>query len=112
MLTLGVAVQPHLQPTESLVAVMRDRGIKVAASPRCVSPRVFLHAALMENQVAAMRGRGIACSMLSSAQPAAERADTLGRLQASPPQLSLLFVTPELISTDGYAACNACLSRQ
>ena len=58
-------------------------------------------AALMENQVAAMRARGIPCSMLSSAQPAAERAETMRRLQTNPPELSLLLVTPELLATDG-----------
>jgi superfamily II DNA helicase RecQ len=73
------------------------------------------HAALMQDQVAALQARGIAADYLASSRSSAERKALLARLDAAAPSaaaagsaasggvgaLALLYVTPELLATDG-----------
>ncbi|KAK9833042.1 hypothetical protein WJX74_005167 [Apatococcus lobatus] len=105
--TQEAAIKAALDGRDAFVLMPTGGGKTMCFTlPALVKPGVVLVVspliALMENQVAAIQGRGIACSMLSSVQSAAERTETMRRLQTSPPQLSLLFVTPELLSTDGF----------
>lgn len=56
----------------------------------------------MQNQVEAFRAAGIAAASLSSATPAAEREALLADISgADVPATKLLFVTPELLNTEG-----------
>jgi superfamily II DNA helicase RecQ len=66
----------------------------------------------MQDQVAALQARGIAADFLSSSRSNAERKALLARLDAAAAagsgaseggsQLALLYVTPELLATDGW----------
>ena len=53
----------------------------------------------MEDQVQGLQSKGIKAECLSSMQHARTRADVLDRFQRNPPDLSLLFVTPEALTT-------------
>ena len=52
--------------------------------------------ALMEEQVAALRSLGVAAASISSARSASENRSTRELLQAKPPGLTHLYVSPEL----------------
>ncbi|KAJ4841628.1 hypothetical protein Tsubulata_004926 [Turnera subulata] len=58
--------------------------------------------ALMENQVMALKEKGIAAEFLSSTQPAHVRNKIHEDLYSGKPSIRLLYVTPELIATPGF----------
>ncbi|KAF3948962.1 hypothetical protein CMV_025101 [Castanea mollissima] len=59
-------------------------------------------AALMENQVMALKGKGIAAEYLSSTQTSDVKNKIHEDLDSGKPSVRLLYVTPELISTLGF----------
>lgn len=63
-----------------------------------VSPLI----ALMENQVMALKERGIAAEYLSSTQAIQVKNKVHEELDSGKPTLRLLYVTPELIDTTGF----------
>ncbi|KAJ6996983.1 hypothetical protein NC653_013539 [Populus alba x Populus x berolinensis] len=63
-----------------------------------VSPLI----ALMENQVIALKEKGIAAEFLSSTQTSSVRNKIHEDLDSGKPSLRLLYVTPELIATPGF----------
>ncbi|KAJ0928874.1 putative DNA helicase [Helianthus annuus] len=63
-----------------------------------VSPLI----ALMENQVMALKEKGVAAEYLSSTQTAQVRNKIHEELESGNPGLRLLYVTPELIATTGF----------
>ncbi|KAJ4951459.1 hypothetical protein NE237_028291 [Protea cynaroides] len=58
--------------------------------------------ALMENQVSALKEKGIAAEYLSSTQNSVVREKIHKDLDSGRPSLRLLYVTPELIATSGF----------
>ncbi|ONH97553.1 hypothetical protein PRUPE_7G196400 [Prunus persica] len=58
--------------------------------------------ALMENQVMALKEKGIAAEYLSSTQAAQTKNKIHEDLDSGKPSLRLLYVTPELIATPGF----------
>ncbi|XP_028059695.1 ATP-dependent DNA helicase Q-like 3 isoform X1 [Camellia sinensis] len=58
--------------------------------------------ALMENQVMALKAKGIAAEYLSSTQTSQVRNKIHEDLESGKPSLRLLYVTPELIATPGF----------
>ncbi len=58
-------------------------------------------AALMQNQVEGFQTAGLSAAALSSATPAAERESLLADISSNAPATKLLFVTPELLTTEG-----------
>uniref|UniRef100_A0A7C9EJK4 ATP-dependent DNA helicase n=2 Tax=Opuntia streptacantha TaxID=393608 RepID=A0A7C9EJK4_OPUST len=60
--------------------------------------------ALMENQVMALKKKGIAAEFLSSTQPLHVREKIYKDLDSGKPSLKLLYVTPELIATAGFSS--------
>ncbi|XP_057501429.1 ATP-dependent DNA helicase Q-like 3 [Actinidia eriantha] len=58
--------------------------------------------ALMENQVMALKAKGIAAEYLSSSQTSQVRNKIHEDLESGKPSLRLLYVTPELIATPGF----------
>ncbi|KAL9151541.1 hypothetical protein ABFS82_11G058500 [Erythranthe guttata] len=60
--------------------------------------------ALMENQVMALKEKGIAAEYLSSTQTVKTKNEIYEKLESGKPSLSLLYVTPELIATSGFMA--------
>ncbi|XP_020549636.1 ATP-dependent DNA helicase Q-like 3 isoform X1 [Sesamum indicum] len=65
-----------------------------------VSPLI----ALMENQVAALKEKGIAAEYLSSTLTVKAKNKIYEDLESGKPALRLLYVTPELIATPGFMA--------
>ncbi|KAG8367262.1 hypothetical protein BUALT_Bualt16G0054200 [Buddleja alternifolia] len=65
-----------------------------------VSPLI----ALMENQVMALKEKGIAAEYLSSTQTVKTKNKIYEDLESGKPSLRLLYVTPELIATSGFMA--------
>ncbi|XP_024966965.1 ATP-dependent DNA helicase Q-like 3 [Cynara cardunculus var. scolymus] len=65
-----------------------------------VSPLI----ALMENQVMALKEKGVAAEYLSSTQTSQVRNKIHGDLESGNPAMRLLYVTPELIATTGFMA--------
>lgn len=65
-----------------------------------VSPLI----ALMENQVMALKEKGVAAEYLSSTQTSEVRNKIQGELESGNPAMRLLYVTPELIATTGFMA--------
>nr|GEV11094.1 ATP-dependent DNA helicase Q-like 3 isoform X1 [Tanacetum cinerariifolium] len=63
-----------------------------------VSPLI----ALMENQVMALKEKGVAAEYLSSTQTSQVRNKIHEELDSGNPRLRLLYVTPELIATAGF----------
>ncbi|XP_057768312.1 ATP-dependent DNA helicase Q-like 3 [Salvia miltiorrhiza] len=63
-----------------------------------VSPLI----ALMENQVMALKEKGIAVEYLSSTQTVKVKNKIYENLESGKPSLRLLYVTPELIATSGF----------
>ncbi|KAK9055578.1 hypothetical protein SSX86_026662 [Deinandra increscens subsp. villosa] len=63
-----------------------------------VSPLI----ALMENQVMALKEKGVAAEYLSSTQTSQVRNKIHEELESGNPGLRLLYVTPELIATTGF----------
>ncbi|GBG73038.1 hypothetical protein CBR_g12756 [Chara braunii] len=63
-----------------------------------VSPLI----ALMENQVSALKKKNIAAEFLSSTREASDRRKIYEDIDSGRPTVRLLYVTPELISTDGF----------
>ncbi|MQL98292.1 hypothetical protein Taro_030999, partial [Colocasia esculenta] len=57
---------------------------------------------LVENQVMALKGKGVQAEYLSSTQTAQVREKIHGELECGKPSLRLLYVTPELIATFGF----------
>ncbi|XP_030488057.2 ATP-dependent DNA helicase Q-like 3 [Cannabis sativa] len=58
--------------------------------------------ALMENQVAALKEKGIAAEYLSSTQTSSVKNKIHEEIDSGRPSLRLLYVTPELIATPGF----------
>ena len=58
--------------------------------------------ALMENQVANLQKKNVKCNFLSSTKTAQERSSILQDIKSAAPALKLLFITPELLSTEGF----------
>ncbi|XP_077236388.1 DEAD/DEAH box RNA helicase family protein [Tasmannia lanceolata] len=58
--------------------------------------------ALMENQVTALKEKGICAEYLSSTQTPSIREKIYENLDAGKPSLRLLYVTPELVATPGF----------
>ena len=56
----------------------------------------------MENQVANLKKKSIRCDYLSSTRTAQERASILQDIKSAAPSIRLLFITPELLSTEGF----------
>ncbi|CAA0840486.1 ATP-dependent DNA helicase Q-like 3 [Striga hermonthica] len=65
-----------------------------------VSPLI----ALMENQVSALKEKGIAAEYLSSTLTVKAKNEVYENLDMGKPSLRLLYVTPELIATSGFMA--------
>ncbi|GFP99008.1 ATP-dependent DNA helicase q-like 3 [Phtheirospermum japonicum] len=65
-----------------------------------VSPLI----ACQENQVMALKEKGIAAEYLSSTQTAKAKNEIYEKLDSGKPSLRLLYVTPELIATAGFMA--------
>ncbi|XP_020090224.1 ATP-dependent DNA helicase Q-like 3 isoform X5 [Ananas comosus] len=63
-----------------------------------VSPLI----ALMENQVADLKSKGISADFLSSTQSRQIREKILEDLDSGKPSVKLLYVTPELVATSGF----------
>ncbi|XP_047944089.1 ATP-dependent DNA helicase Q-like 3 isoform X1 [Salvia hispanica] len=63
-----------------------------------VSPLI----ALMENQVMALKEKGVAVEYLSSTQTVKVKNKIYENLESGKPSLQLLYVTPELIATSGF----------
>ncbi|GMH13761.1 hypothetical protein Nepgr_015602 [Nepenthes gracilis] len=59
--------------------------------------------ALMENQVMALKEKGIAAEFLSSTQTPHARNKIYEDLESGRPTLKLLYVTPELVATPGFS---------
>ncbi|KAL6585847.1 hypothetical protein OROMI_002491 [Orobanche minor] len=57
-----------------------------------------------ENQVTALKKKGIAAEYLSSTQTAKAKHEIYENLDSGKPSLRLLYVTPELIATSGFMA--------
>lgn len=74
--------------------------------PALVKPGIVLVVcpliALMENQVMALKEKGIAAEFLSSTQTSKVREKIHEDLESGKPSLRLLYVTPELIATPGF----------
>ncbi|EFN54249.1 hypothetical protein CHLNCDRAFT_16802, partial [Chlorella variabilis] len=66
-----------------------------------VSPLI----ALMQDQVQALRARGLRADLLSSTRTEADRRRLLEDLQQHRPDTQLLYVTPELLATAGFMRC-------
>ncbi|PWA54611.1 DEAD/DEAH box RNA helicase family protein [Artemisia annua] len=62
----------------------------------------FVITALMENQVMALKEKGVAAEYLSSTQTSQVRNKIHEELDSGNPRLRLLYVTPELIATTGF----------
>nr|CAB3451267.1 unnamed protein product [Digitaria exilis] len=60
--------------------------------------------ALMENQVASLKKKGIAAEFLSSTQTSHTKQTIHEDLDSGKPSLKLLYVTPELVATPGFMA--------
>ncbi|KMS95794.1 hypothetical protein BVRB_004930 [Beta vulgaris subsp. vulgaris] len=60
--------------------------------------------ALMENQVKALKEKGIGAEFLSSTQTSSVKEKIYEDLNSGKPSLKLLYVTPELIATSGFSA--------
>ncbi|KAK3155453.1 hypothetical protein QOZ80_2BG0203470 [Eleusine coracana subsp. coracana] len=58
--------------------------------------------ALMENQVASLKNKGIAAEFLCSTQTSQSKQRIHEDLDSGSPSLKLLYVTPELVSTSGF----------
>ncbi|KAI6679753.1 hypothetical protein NL676_033634 [Syzygium grande] len=58
--------------------------------------------ALMENQVSALKEKGISAEFLSSTQTTQTKNKIYEDLESGKPSLRLLYVTPELIATPGF----------
>lgn len=56
----------------------------------------------MENQVANLKKKNIRCDFLSSTRTAQDRGSILQDIKSAAPNIRLLFVTPELLSTEGF----------
>ncbi len=56
----------------------------------------------MENQVANLQKKNVNCNFLSSTKTAQERSSILQDIKSAAPALRLLFITPELLSTEGF----------
>lgn len=56
----------------------------------------------MENQVANLTKNNIRCDFLSSTRTAQDRAEILEDVKSTAPTIRLLFITPELLSTEGF----------
>ncbi|KAH9612635.1 hypothetical protein KSS87_015219 [Heliosperma pusillum] len=59
---------------------------------------------LVENQVAALKEKGIAAEFLSSTQTSSVKEKIYEDLSSGKPNLKLLYVTPELIATAGFGS--------
>ncbi|KAH9305477.1 hypothetical protein KI387_009881, partial [Taxus chinensis] len=73
-------------------AVARD-GIVLVVSPLI---------ALMENQVSFLKSQGIPAEYLSSTQKVAAKEKIYEEIDSGKPMVRLLYVTPELIATNGF----------
>ena len=62
--------------------------------------RCTVCAALMENQVEALKAKGIPAEFLSSQRSEAERRAILADVQSQYPSTKLLYVTPELVAME------------
>ncbi|KAF8027925.1 hypothetical protein BT93_E0757 [Corymbia citriodora subsp. variegata] len=60
--------------------------------------------ALMENQVSALKEKGISAEFLSSTQTTQTKNKIYEDLESGKPSLRLLYVTPELIATPGFTS--------
>jgi superfamily II DNA helicase RecQ len=60
--------------------------------------------ALIKDQVAGLRERGVVAETLNSGMAAAELRRVKADLASPTPSARLLFVTPELVATDGFRA--------
>ncbi|XP_039776473.1 ATP-dependent DNA helicase Q-like 3 isoform X4 [Panicum virgatum] len=60
--------------------------------------------ALMENQVASLKNKGIPAEFLSSTQTSHTKQTIHEDLDSGKPSLKLLYVTPELVATPGFMA--------
>ena len=56
----------------------------------------------MENQVLALKAKGVPSEFLSSQRTEKDRAKILADIQSQKPSIKLLYVTPELLSTVRY----------
>ncbi|KVI12243.1 hypothetical protein Ccrd_009372 [Cynara cardunculus var. scolymus] len=70
----------------------------------CLNALFYLITALMENQVMALKEKGVAAEYLSSTQTSQVRNKIHGDLESGNPAMRLLYVTPELIATTGFMA--------
>lgn len=75
------------------IPALAKRGIVLVVSPLI---------ALMENQVMALKEKGVAAEYLSSTQTSQVRNKIHMELESGNPLMRLLYVTPELIATTGF----------
>lgn len=75
------------------IPALAKRGIVLVVSPLI---------ALMENQVMALKEKGVAAEYLSSTQTSQVRNKIHEELESGNPAMRLLYVTPELIATTGF----------
>lgn len=76
-----------------LPAVMCEGKVAIVISPLI---------ALMQDQVAALRARGICCAMMSSANSAAENYQARQDLFSAESNCKLLYLSPERLATDNF----------
>ncbi|TPX37596.1 hypothetical protein SmJEL517_g00657 [Synchytrium microbalum] len=74
---------------------MLDTGVTLVVSPLI---------SLIQNQVNALKAIGVACSALNSSLKESERKAVYSDLSMQKPRVKLLYVTPELMATDGFRA--------
>ncbi|KAI3997448.1 hypothetical protein MKX01_008055 [Papaver californicum] len=88
------------------IPALAKTGIGLVVSP-LIGERIFatflcIFHPLMENQVMTLKGKGIAAEYLSSTQTFEVREKIHKDLNSRKPSLRLLYVTPELIATQGF----------
>ncbi|KAL6560985.1 hypothetical protein OROHE_006162 [Orobanche hederae] len=93
-------------PRSTLQGAPRDALAQKHARACRVQKLTFFrtHAFYTENQVTALKKKGIAAEYLSSTQTAKAKHEIYENLDSGKPSLRLLYVTPELIATSGFMA--------
>lgn len=78
-----------------LPALLSATGVTIVVSPLL---------ALIQNQLLALEALGIAAASLNSTTPASKRAALMTQLRSEAPSIRLLYVTAEMMATEGFFA--------